>query len=147
MCSLILSSLTGKYSMLLSLLEVDAPSTKPRVPIIIELDFGEIYFLLNECLILLDSCQAYRQNQMQTTVQSSEQQALICRDHVITFSQGPTASFCMHYGTAPAWRQYSKINSVEPSPSMPQLVGLLQLLLLSPKLDQKKSSLRLGYRN
>ena len=33
---------------------------------------------------------------------------LHCRDHVTTFSQDPTASFCMHYGTAPLWHQYCK---------------------------------------
>ena len=37
---------------------------------------------------------------------------VLCRDHVTTFSQDPTASFCVHYG--------NKINTVAPSAKLEQ---------------------------
>ena len=54
MCSLTLSSITGKDSMLLSLPEVDAPSTKQEVPIIMDCRFL-VAFIFYECFILVSS--------------------------------------------------------------------------------------------
>ena len=54
-----------------------------------------------------------------------------CRDHMTTFSQDPTASFCVHYRTVPAWHQYSKINTVAPSAKLSRYKSKNKHLALS----------------